>query len=133
MTEAFLLYLMAAHGLPAHIYGLGDMFCGDYEQVAIACEKGVPTASGELLDPEQAQLALALPRNKKMPKGMSVWLKLEDGPCVRVALVDKTHERWMGQRFGDLTPAAVVALGGTPSKFWSAPVFICGKTLKQAT
>ena len=124
-------FLAVAHTLPAAIYGMGELNCGDYDDEPIPCDVNAVTATGAQLEPEKAQLALSLPKNKLLPKGMFVWLQTKGGKCVKVEVVDKANEKWIGRRFGDLTPGAVRALGHEPTEHWSAPVFVCGKTFKE--
>lgn len=120
------LYIQLANGLLATTYGWGEMYCGDVGR-PVACAEGAVTASGEILRPlTQATVAVAAPSWVAVPPG-GVWvrLRLPGHPCSLVKVTDKMNERWIGVRGWDLTPAAIVKLGGSPHPRWASKVFLC--------
>lgn len=95
---------------------------------AKACVAGAMTASGEQFRPyDEPTAAVAMPRNVIMRPAW-VYLRLEDGECHRIRVNDKMNERYIGKRGFDLSPAAQALLtGSTPSRSWSAKVYVCGE------
>lgn len=119
------LLLATASGLPASTYGFGEKMCGDVGAPR-SCAVGATTASGEAFDPRIPTAAIAAPSRMQL-QARWVWLRIADGPykCVRVRLNDKMNPRWIGRRGFDLTPAAVLKLGGEPTPKWSGRVVVC--------
>lgn len=117
-------FILMASGLPASTYGHGESFCGDYGQPAVVCNIGSQTASGELFDPEAASAALAMPRRFRM-RPTHVWLRTDTSTCVKVKIIDKMHERFIGQRGFDLSPKAIELLTGQRSKHFLRKVYLC--------
>jgi hypothetical protein len=117
------LFLNEAHGKIGTIYAVGEMSCGTRNRLR-KCTKGVRTASGEPLDPDEPQVALSLPYNVIL-HAQEIYLRLKDGACTKIHLVDKKSPR-MKHKPWDLTPGAVRALGANPTPWWSARIYICG-------
>lgn len=124
MLESLFSFILAAHGTLSTVYGYGEKMCG-INGAEVKCERGVITASGEMFDPDIASAALAVPNNIIMRPGWVV-MRLESGPCKPIKLNDRKHERYSHSeaRF-DLTPAAVIVLGGKPSPTWSGRIYLC--------
>lgn len=117
-------FLVIASGLTASTYGYGEKMCGDVGK-AVPCVAGELTASGVVFDPDLPQAALAAPKNVIITPTW-IHIRVDNGPCVKVHLVDKMNPRWVGERGLDLTPAAVEKLTGSPAKpYWKGQVFVC--------
>lgn len=116
--------LITASGLMSTTYGFAEYKCGDIG-FPVRCSYGAITASGEVFDPKEPQVAIAAPTPFRL-KATNIWLKTEDGPCKKVRLVDKMNPRYIGVRGFDLSPAAVELLTGKPAHpRWSATVHVC--------
>lgn len=117
-------FLLLASGLLSTTYGHGEVMCGDVDKPR-KCEAGAVTASGIEFDPKLPQIAIAAPKNLIV---RPTWIKvrLEDGPCVKVHLVDKMNPRYIGTIGFDLTPKAVELLTGkAATSYWSGRIFVC--------
>jgi hypothetical protein len=116
--------LVLASGLVSTTYGYNEIFCGDVHRPE-ACAVGAVTASGVPFDPSLPQIALAAPSNLRI-RPTWVGIRVQNGPCVMVHLVDKMNPRYVGVRGMDLTPAAVALVTGKPAHpKWSGEVFVC--------
>ena len=127
-------YIDIASGLRATTYGWGkgDKHCGDIGK-PVECRKGLYTASGEIFDPQMPQMALAAPTRLRMVATV-LPVRLEEGKCRFLRLVDKMNPRYISVRGFDLTPASVKLLGGHATKYWSGNVTVCYNLLnKQLT
>lgn len=120
-------YLLAiASGLVSTVYGYGETMCGDVGRPR-PCSHGAVTASGDIFDPSIPSIAIAAPAHFRL-KPTKIFLRVGDGPCKPVLLLDKMNPRYMGIRGFDLTPAAVELLTGTPATaYWSDIVHVCAK------
>jgi hypothetical protein len=118
---SFYAFTQAAITLPASVYGLGEVACGDVDAPR-PCIKGATTASGETFDPQALTAAVFLPaRFRARPHYVHVRVPPKrdgepGGPCVRLWVNDKGNARFTGQRGLDVTPAAFKALTGTPAR-----------------
>lgn len=118
-------YIHRSHGTMATVYGFGEKMCGDPGR-ARRCNQFAITASGQKFDPRKASAAIALPPKFKMPsEGIDVWMRLEEGPCIKININDKKNYRFSKTRPIDLSVGAVRALGGDPHKGWGGKVFLC--------
>jgi len=126
-----LKYLIIASLLPSTTYGWNETMCGDVG-AAVKCSHGAITASGVPLKPREAQMAIAVPANLRLPS-RGLYIDVEAiGPnstgCHTVLLTDKMNSRWVGERGFDLTPGAVQLLTGShPTPQWSGRVSLCEK------
>lgn len=115
---SFYAFAAQAIALPASVYGMGEVACGDAHK-PVPCAEGAVTSSGEPFDPGAVTAAVFLPAQfRTRPHYINV--RVEGGPCVRLWLNDKGNERFAGQRGLDLTPAAYKALTGKDAKPWSS-------------
>lgn len=124
MLESLFQFILAAHNSIATVYGYSESYCG-VNGAAVKCEKGAVTSSGEIFDPEIATMALAVP-NDILIRPTMVVIRIESGPCRAIRLNDRKNEnaahtesRW------DLTPAAILVLGGKPTPTWSGRIYLC--------
>ena len=119
-------YLFQALKLPATVYGLGELMCGDIGKPVI-CAGGAITASGEALWPRLVRsAAIPAPTNYKM-RVKRIDIKINDGKCISVRINDKSNPKWIGKRGLDLTPVAIFeSTGKWPSKRWGGNVTPCG-------
>jgi hypothetical protein len=104
----------------ATTYGYDEPFCGDAGNPPLPCSLGGITASGELFNPETPMVAVWMPTNYRLRRGMRVCMRHKDGYPVWLPVLDKK-----GRRGFDLTPAAVAALGHEPTPYWSATLKPC--------
>lgn len=129
-TVTLLYYILLASGLKATTYGYAESYCGPIGKPR-PCIKGAPMANGEPFDPDSPTVAIAAPSNLRIPLDTYVWLRIKDGPCVRLKLTDKMNPRYIGVRSFDLTPKSVELLTGKPAtRHWSDVVYVCQKARK---
>lgn len=115
----FFIYAAQAVALPASVYGLAEVQCGDVHAPR-PCVYGAVTASGETFDPGKPTAAVFLPAQYR---ARPHWLHVRAGegrPCVAIWVNDKGNPRYQGKRGLDLTPAAYKALTGNEAKPWSS-------------
>jgi hypothetical protein len=118
-------YLQKADGKVATVYGFSEKLCGDVGKPR-RCSKGAITASGQMFDPHEPTAAMALPFKFKLPaEGLRVGLMFEGGTCTSILINDKKHPRFINHKPLDLSIGAVKAMGGIPTKIFSAEVFLC--------
>jgi len=127
VTYLLSLLVTVASGLRSTTYGwgTGDLHCGDIGH-AVECVKGLPTASGEPLDPNVPQIAIAAPTWLRL-KSVVIPIRLDGKRCVYVRLVDKMNPRYIGFRGFDLTPASVKLVGGVSTRHWSGTITVCNQ------
>jgi len=124
IPSLMLAYVLAINGTTASVYGYREAYCGAPEAPE-ACVTGAVTSSGETFDSDVPSAAIAMPNNIRLRAGW-VRLRLEDGECKPIRLNDRKNPRYIGSHSRiDLSPAAVVTLGGKPSPTWSGRVFLC--------
>lgn len=124
LSITFFVILAASH--QATTYGFGETMCGDYEQAPLPCAEGALTASGEELDPDEISAAIPLPRTYPLVKPLTLKVKAHDGKCFTLRVNDKAHERWIGKRGFDLTPAAQrMITGKEPTRYWKGRIELC--------
>jgi hypothetical protein len=114
-------YFYLALTLQATVYGAGsnDYNCGD-EGKPVACDSNATTASGEPFSPHVIpSAAIPMPTNRIMRPFTVCLYNEETNKSVYVRVNDKAHNRWIGNRGLDLSPAAYKALTGNEAKPWS--------------
>lgn len=119
MLELFMLLLS---GTTATTYGWGEDNCNG------PCQKGNRTASGELFHPDYPSAAIALPVRFRL-RARDVLLRTSTGTCTRIRINDRRSGLSQGKLGWDLTPAALTALGETPTPSWSGKVYVCAARL----
>lgn len=125
-------FIKTALTLQATVYGFGEYNCCDVGEPC-PCSKGAITASGETFDPEEPSAAVPAPSNVRM-RPTSVYLRYNNGPCVRVRINDKANPRWIGNRGLDLSKGAVEELTQSDATtYWSGKVDICFWVLEEPT
>lgn len=116
-------YLLIASEVVSTTYGYGEGNCGDV--IPRPCTYGAVTASGMVFDPNEATVAIAVPRQLRV-RAQRIGLRMPGDNCVEVILNDKMNERWIGTRGFDLSPAAVAKVtGSSPSPSWSGRLEYC--------
>ncbi len=116
--------LLIASSVISTTYGYDEKMCGDVESPR-ACGLGAITASGIPFNPALPQVAIAAPTTFIL-KARYIGLRIKDGKCVKVHLVDKMHERWISERGFDITPRAQELITGKPATpYWSGKLTVC--------
>ena len=116
--------LLAASGILSTTYGHGESMCGDVG-FARPCDNTAITASGVPFDPEVPMAAIAAPEDFVL-NAQYIFIRTATSKCFKILLADKMHERWIGERGFDLTPAVVRLLTGLePTPYWSDTIFTC--------
>jgi hypothetical protein len=105
------------------VYGFGEMNCGDIGK-AVPCDANAITASGIPFDPEMPYAAVAAPTELRMEPKL-VFMRVADGPCIPIWILDKMNPRYIGERGFDLSPRALELLTGNRSPQWSGRVSKC--------
>lgn len=118
-------YVELAFKYRASTYGYGEIMCGDIGAPR-RCKSGALTASGEVFNPYLPTAAVFAPTKLRM-SARYVWMKMKGGPynCRMIRVNDKGNPRFIGERGFDLTPGAVLLLGGTPSPTWGGRLERC--------
>lgn len=119
--------ILSYSGLTATTYGWGELSCGP-PNIPKPCLDGSVTASGTPLKPfYRPQVAIALKRRSRLPKGLVIYARIPGGVCTELELVDKKNSRYFrSDRPWDLTPGALIALGvKNPRSTWSGRLEIC--------
>jgi hypothetical protein len=114
----FFIFAAQAVTLPASVYGLGEVACGD-AHAPRPCAQGAQTASGETFDPRRPTAAVFMPARYRV-RPHWLFLRAGEGPCVAIWVNDKGNPRYHGKRGLDLTPGAFEALTGSKARPWSS-------------
>lgn len=104
-------------------YGYGEWNCGDIGK-ARPCSKGAITSSGQIFDPELPTAAIAVPANMRFSP-FHLYMKVGNGPCIKVLINDKLNPRYVGKLGFDLTPKTLELLTGRASPKWLGKVSPC--------
>jgi len=118
-------FINIALQLTAQVYGMGELYCGDYNQKPQPCGYGAVMASGAIFEPHLPIAAVPMPRNRIL---RPTWICLQGskGQDVWIRLADKKHERYIGNIGFDLSPKAVELVTGKPAtRHWSGKVQEC--------
>lgn len=109
--------------LLATTYGYGEKMCGEVIDPK-PCVAGQLTASGIPFDPLIPTVAVHSTPNRRIRGTAFVCLRhLVSGAKVFLRVTDK---HYMDGRI-DLSPAAVAAIGGNPTNYWSSRVESCNR------
>ena len=128
----YLVYLIfLASGKGASTYGYGESLCGDYGQQGKPCNAEARTASGILLKEHLPIVAIAIKEGRRLPKGITLRVRINEGPCIKVLLADKKNERYKETQPWDVTPAVLKLAGIGPSPTWSGKLDLCSVHLKD--
>jgi hypothetical protein len=118
-------YLHLALKLTATTYGYNEKMCGDPHSPQV-CDSKAVTATGEKFNPEELTVALPLPKNRILRKGVTVSLwSYHKQECIVVKVTDKKNERYIGNSGLDVTPGVLKALYGKANKSWSGKLTQC--------
>lgn len=105
-------------------YGYSEWNCGDVHAPR-RCEHGAITASGEVFNPDLPTAAVFAPAKLRLKTPAIVLMQIDDGPCAYIRINDKGHERFIGKRGFDLTPASLELLTGTRNPKWVGKISKC--------
>jgi hypothetical protein len=109
--------------LLATVYGFGEQMCGNVDN-AVSCEYGRLTASGSVFDPLTPSVAVFAEPNRRIRKNTFICIRhLQSNSKVWLPVTDKHYKKGRV----DLSPSAVVKLGGKVSHYWSNEVNLCGE------
>lgn len=124
MGYEYYLYLALSVG-NAYGYGWGEKMCGDIGHPR-ACSKGAVTASGEIFDPEIPSIAVSAP-SKVRGRAYNIYIKVKNGPCIKVRANDKKNFRYLRTVPIDISPRAIQLMTGSRSRNFSDKIYLCRK------
>lgn len=127
----YLVYLIfLASGKGASTYGYNESLCGEQGK-PVKCNAKAQTASGLFLEPHLPIVALSMKEGRRLPKGIYLRVRINEGPCIKVLLADKKNPRYKETQPWDVTPAVLKKAGISPSPTWSGELSLCSVHLKD--